>query len=69
MAYSSTMFHGRACHPRPVLGGRAHRITLHWSLIFWINLPLGIRRPDHEPIAALRRACRGNERPQQARTS
>ena len=39
-AYSSTMFMA-ACILGPVLGG-VLTDHVHWSLIFWINLPLGI---------------------------
>src|SRR5262247_1751909 len=39
-AYSSTMFMA-ACILGPVLGG-VLTDYVHWSLIFWINLPMGI---------------------------
>ena len=39
-SYSSVMFM-TACDPRPAAGGFLTDY-LHWSFIFWINLPLGV---------------------------
>ena len=45
----------------PVLGGFFAE-HLHWSVIFWINLPLGLARALRCPIASLKRLPR-HDRP------
>ena len=51
----------------PVLGG-VFAEHLHWSMIFWINLPLGLARlRDHRPRAEGAAAPRAQARPRPAR--